>query len=155
MKAFVRYDRRRHEKHGGCQGVESKTRSINRYYGAKRRLFDTLELSTRHTIFNARYVPWCSVSIFSGFCWVFFCWLLTAVPCPLADASTCSNGIAGYQDGDICCLESCGQCGGGGCGTIPGTGGGSNCCPTTIREAGVVSHKPGIHTPRYYAKTST
>ncbi|CBJ32828.1 expressed unknown protein [Ectocarpus siliculosus] len=52
--------------------------------------------------------------------------------------STCSNGIAGYQDGAICCLEICGRCGGDGCGTIPGTGGSDNCCPSTILAAGVV-----------------
>ncbi|CAM9417967.1 unnamed protein product, partial [Ectocarpus sp. 12 AP-2014] len=53
-------------------------------------------------------------------------------------SSTCSNGIAGYQDGAICCLEICGRCGGDGCGTIPGTGGSDNCCPSDILAAGVV-----------------
>ncbi|CAB1102119.1 unnamed protein product [Ectocarpus sp. CCAP 1310/34] len=52
--------------------------------------------------------------------------------------STCSNGIPGYQDGVICCLEICGRCGGDGCGTIPGTGGSDNCCPSDILAAGVV-----------------
>ncbi|CAM9635574.1 unnamed protein product [Pylaiella littoralis] len=51
--------------------------------------------------------------------------------------SMCSNGLAGYQNNDICCLEACGICGGDGCGTIPGTGGSDSCCPSTIREAGV------------------
>eukprot|EP00752_Nemacystus_decipiens_P009057 g8086.t2 len=52
--------------------------------------------------------------------------------------STCSNGLPGYQNLDICCLESCGVCGGVGCGTIPGTGGSASCCPTTIREGGQI-----------------
>ena len=36
------------------------------------------------------------------------------------------------QNGAACCSESCGQCGGVGCGTIPGTGGSSNCCASTV-----------------------
>lgn len=37
--------------------------------------------------------------------------------------TTCSNGLPGFQNGAACCKESCGQCGGVGCGIIPGTGG--------------------------------
>ena len=50
----------------------------------------------------------------------------------------CSNGMSGYQDLDVCCLEACGQCGGAGCGAIPGTPGGEACCSNTIRESGSV-----------------
>ncbi|CAM9267001.1 unnamed protein product [Ascophyllum nodosum] len=57
-------------------------------------------------------------------------------------SSECSNGLPGYQDRDVCCLLACGQCGGPGCGTIPGTGGSSNCCSTTIREEGVICGQP-------------
>ncbi|CAM9220243.1 unnamed protein product, partial [Sphacelaria rigidula] len=63
----------------------------------------------------------------------------TAAP---VDPSTCSNGLSGYQDGDVCCVEACGQCGGAGCGTIPGTGGSANCCSSTIRVSGVVCGEP-------------
>lgn len=48
--------------------------------------------------------------------------------------STCSNGIPGVSDGDVCCLEACGQCGGVGCSAIAGTNGASDCCPDTIKQ---------------------
>ncbi|CAN0433891.1 unnamed protein product, partial [Laminaria digitata] len=50
----------------------------------------------------------------------------------LAVPSTCSNGLPGVQNGAACCKEFCGQCGGVGCGSIPGTGGSSNCCASTV-----------------------
>lgn len=34
------------------------------------------------------------------------------------------------------CAENCGQCGGVGCGTIPGTGGSEACCSSTISVNG-------------------
>ncbi|CAM9132401.1 unnamed protein product [Ectocarpus sp. 12 AP-2014] len=46
--------------------------------------------------------------------------------------STCSNGLPGYQDGQACCLMNCGMCGGDGCGSVNGTAGASDCCPSTI-----------------------
>ncbi|CAM9387609.1 unnamed protein product, partial [Sphacelaria rigidula] len=49
--------------------------------------------------------------------------------------SVCSNGLAGYQDGSVCCLESCGMCGGVGCGNVSGTNGASDCCPSSILQS--------------------
>lgn len=58
---------------------------------------------------------------------------LTITPsCAVVAASTCENGMAGIQNGIICCAENCGQCGGAGCGSIPGTGGSDYCCSTAI-----------------------
>lgn len=69
----------------------------------------------------------------------------------MAEASTCSNGIPGVQNGKVCCKEACGTCGGEGCGTIPGTNGPSDCCPSTIEaEAGNCGDAPciiGEYTP--------
>lgn len=61
-------------------------------------------------------------------------WLTPLKRTPGAAPSTCSNGIPGVQDGAVCCLEACGQCGGTGCGAIAGTEGASDCCPSTIME---------------------
>lgn len=58
----------------------------------------------------------------------FPCCLTCAVP------STCSNGLDGYQDGNICCKLACGLCGGVGCGRVNGTAGASDCCPSTIAQ---------------------
>ncbi|CAN0398167.1 unnamed protein product, partial [Discosporangium mesarthrocarpum] len=52
--------------------------------------------------------------------------------------SSCSNGIPGVQNNQYCCKEECGSCGGVGCGTIPGTGGSSSCCPSTIELSGKI-----------------
>ncbi|CBN77624.1 hypothetical protein Esi_0004_0288 [Ectocarpus siliculosus] len=53
-------------------------------------------------------------------------------------ASTCPNGIAGVQDGSVCCAEECnGVCGGEGCGSIVGTNGAEDCCSSTILTTGV------------------
>lgn len=69
----------------------------------------------------------------------FFVPVLTPHPLSATPAiqvpSNCSNGLAGYQDGTACCLEACGMCGGVGCGTVTGTRGASDCCPSTIIEA--------------------
>ncbi|CAN0003838.1 unnamed protein product, partial [Choristocarpus tenellus] len=46
--------------------------------------------------------------------------------------STCTNGLPGVQNDAACCVESCGQCGGIGCGTIPGTQGSYACCASTV-----------------------
>ncbi|CAN0456210.1 unnamed protein product, partial [Scytosiphon promiscuus] len=32
----------------------------------------------------------------------------------------CSNGLAGLQNGNVCCDLDCGTCGGAGCATRPG-----------------------------------
>lgn len=58
----------------------------------------------------------------------------------------CSNGIAGYQNGAACCAEICGQCGGVGCGTIPGTGGSNNCCASSVLMSNV-SCDAGVEAP--------
>ncbi|CAM9571406.1 unnamed protein product, partial [Hapterophycus canaliculatus] len=46
---------------------------------------------------------------------------------------TCSNGLAGYEDNDVCCPLSCGTCGGEGCGLL-----GDGCCTSEIKEAGEI-----------------
>ncbi|CAN0494344.1 unnamed protein product, partial [Scytosiphon promiscuus] len=45
----------------------------------------------------------------------------------------CSNGVAGVQNGDICCDPGCGTCGGGGCGRRPG--GAVSWCLSSSRAA--------------------
>ena len=45
---------------------------------------------------------------------------------------TCDD-FAGVGDGSICCLKSCGHCGGNDCGTLPG--GASGCCTSTIEKS--------------------
>lgn len=58
---------------------------------------------------------------------------ISNVPC--AAPSTCSNGVAGVDNGQgVCCKENCGFCGGPGCGAVQGTNGASDCCPDTIME---------------------
>ena len=46
-------------------------------------------------------------------------------PC-CAEGQQCSNGLAGVQNGDVCCDADCGTCGGRGCGGR--TGGGVSWC---------------------------
>ena len=46
-------------------------------------------------------------------------------PC-CAEGQQCSNGLAGVQNGDVCCHADCGTCGGRGCGGR--TGGGVSWC---------------------------
>lgn len=54
------------------------------------------------------------------------------------EKSTCANGLAGVQDGNVCCAEKCNlQCGGEGCDSIAGTNGASDCCSATILAYGV------------------
>lgn len=54
-------------------------------------------------------------------------------PDPAPDP-TCSKGIL-KSDGSVCCLASCGTCGGGGCGDLPG--GHAGCCTSQIEQSGV------------------
>lgn len=59
----------------------------------------------------------------------------------------CPNGIPGVQDGSVCCAEECNlQCGGDGCGSIPGTNGESDCCSTTILASGIYC-EDGVSAP--------
>ncbi|CAN0144401.1 unnamed protein product [Discosporangium mesarthrocarpum] len=51
----------------------------------------------------------------------------------------CEDYTPGFQDGAACCKMECGQCGGPGCGTIPGTGGPDNCCSANVIANNVVS----------------
>ncbi|CAM9516484.1 unnamed protein product [Choristocarpus tenellus] len=61
-----------------------------------------------------------------------------AAPCIITYdvvTSTCPNGFAGVAEDNVCCAEACnGQCGGAGCGTIPGTNGASDCCVDAILQ---------------------
>ncbi|CAM9361846.1 unnamed protein product [Ascophyllum nodosum] len=70
------------------------------------------------------------------------CSVTGAAPCiidpPEVTPSMCPNGLAGVQDGNVCCAEACnGVCGGEGCGSILGTEGSSDCCSAIILEGGV------------------
>ena len=56
--------------------------------------------------------------------------LSTATPVPPFDP----GGIVS-SNGDVACADSCGWCGGSGCGSLPG--GSSNCCSGTILNAGL------------------
>lgn len=56
------------------------------------------------------------------------------------DNTTCDNGLTGVQDPDtdVCCPLECGtQCGGDGCGQVPGVDA-SQCCAASIIASGVV-----------------
>ncbi|CAM9224565.1 unnamed protein product [Choristocarpus tenellus] len=79
-----------------------------------------------------------------------FCDETGAAPCIMNFdfvPSTCANGLSGVGNGDICCAESCnGQCGGVGCGSIPGTNGPSDCCTEDILDSGVFC-EPGVLAP--------
>lgn len=57
------------------------------------------------------------------------------------DGPECSNGLAGYSEGEICCEESCGMCGGAGCKNFPG--GKDSCCMGAIEDAGVMCADSG------------
>ncbi|CAN0043397.1 unnamed protein product [Ascophyllum nodosum] len=46
----------------------------------------------------------------------------------------CDNGFIGIQNGDVCCSEQCGTCGGTGCGSRPG--GRDACCVNRILNEG-------------------
>lgn len=61
----------------------------------------------------------------------------TAASATTDSNSTCSNGLAGVEDTltDICCTAACGQCGGEGCGSIPGLSN-TDCCSATIEATG-------------------
>lgn len=58
----------------------------------------------------------------------------------------CPNGLPGVQDGEVCCAEACGQCGGAGCGAILGTNGPSDCCSANILANGVMCEQ-GVEAP--------
>ncbi|CAM9402588.1 unnamed protein product [Laminaria digitata] len=79
------------------------------------------------------------------------CSVTNAAPCmldtPEVAPSTCPNGLAGVQDGTVCCAEACdGVCGGVGCGGIPFTNGASDCCSQTILQSGVAC-TDGVEAP--------
>ncbi|CAN0057819.1 unnamed protein product [Scytosiphon promiscuus] len=49
-----------------------------------------------------------------------------------AHGMMCTNGLAGVQSDEVCCLEECGICGGVGCSQRPG--GPLGCCMTELRD---------------------
>lgn len=57
--------------------------------------------------------------------------------------------MPGVQSGAACCEESCGQCGGVGCGAIPGTAGALSCCSSTILAGGVTCDG-GVQAPCFF-----
>ncbi|CAM9982062.1 unnamed protein product, partial [Scytosiphon promiscuus] len=65
----------------------------------------------------------------------------------LAEAA-CAGGLEGIasDDGTICCLQACGQCGGSGCSDIEGTEE-TDCCTADISSAGVVCGDNGAVAP--------
>lgn len=69
-----------------------------------------------------------------------------ATAAPIADSSTCSNGIIGIEssNGAICCVAGCGQCGGVGCSTagLPDYDA-FDCCVTEILDFGVACSVTG------------
>lgn len=58
---------------------------------------------------------------------------MCAPPAPSAYPGWCSFGIL-HQDGKVCCDAKCGQCGGSGCGNLPG--GSSRCCTGKVAKLG-------------------
>lgn len=55
-------------------------------------------------------------------------------PTPVSADDVSSGADAGLCLGSVCCLSSCGKCGGSGCQLRPG--GGANCCHSRIKESG-------------------
>lgn len=47
----------------------------------------------------------------------------------------CISGVPGIRNKDICCHKDCGECGGGGCGQIPGLDS-TDCCTGKIQDTG-------------------
>ncbi|CAM9580167.1 unnamed protein product, partial [Scytosiphon promiscuus] len=66
--------------------------------------------------------------------------LLAALVLPgaVVQAQTCSNGLAGYEDNDVCCPLSCGTCGGEGCGLL-----GDGCCTSEVKDSGEMCSTAG------------
>ena len=62
----------------------------------------------------------------------------TTTPCVqtsvAANDTTCSNGLAGIESGEVCCDAACGVCGGATCGNLPGLTG-ADCCIGEIETA--------------------
>ena len=58
--------------------------------------------------------------------------------------STCSNGLAGFEDtvNLVCCDVACGLCGGPGCGNVVGLTG-NDCCSETIANNGTLCSVAG------------
>ena len=54
-------------------------------------------------------------------------------PCLIPDDPAEELCAGGILNGDVCCPASCGQCGGTGCGGLPG--GADECCTSRIRES--------------------
>ena len=60
----------------------------------------------------------------------------------------CGGGIAGVRsndgEGNICCVEECGVCGGTGCSTAGGDGyDHTHCCVTSIESSGLMCDETG------------
>lgn len=55
-------------------------------------------------------------------------------PAPVSAEDVSSGADAGLCLGSVCCLSSCGKCGGSDCHLRPG--GGTNCCHSRIKESG-------------------
>ena len=60
-------------------------------------------------------------------------------------AQMCSNGIAGVEGSDACCVADCGTCGGSGCGSRARAAGltADDCCIGRIRDANVFCDDSG------------
>ena len=54
-------------------------------------------------------------------------------------AQVCTNGLAGVENSDVCCVAECGTCGGAGCGRRGQDFGltADDCCVGPIRDANV------------------
>ncbi|CAM9420958.1 unnamed protein product, partial [Ascophyllum nodosum] len=71
--------------------------------------------------------------------WILAMMGLLLVAC--CNAQVCSsNGVAGVQNSDVCCVAECGTCGGAGCGRRGQDAGltADDCCVGRIRDAGVL-----------------
>ncbi|CAN0417845.1 unnamed protein product [Pylaiella littoralis] len=99
---------------GGCGGVGCSTMASQ--YGAADCCIGPIEESG----------IWCSES--------------GTAPCIIdAPDMSCSNGVAGVQDGNakVCCVAGCGGCGGVGCSTMASQYGASDCCIGPIEDSGI------------------
>lgn len=59
----------------------------------------------------------------------------------ISTGQTCSNGLPGIQNENVCCELACGTCGGAGCATRPG--GAASCCSGAITDGGMLCSVTG------------
>eukprot|EP00752_Nemacystus_decipiens_P015183 g13520.t4 len=82
---------------------------------------------------------------------------LAITPAPTVPGSTCDGGIPGIQNGDVCCLASCGECRGSGCSSRDGGdnySGEEACCNGGVHSLGRICSAE-VGAPCVFAEDAT